>query len=128
LRLLLNLSRVSRAHLAGKVAIVTGGGAGIGRAIALRYGEHGAKVAVADVNAETARAIAESVGPGALAVPCALRDHPGQRSIGPDRATRRAVERESMRVTPDTAGSRIPGNRGIREVTRGHQGGGNRVQ
>lgn len=61
---------MSQAHLAGKVAIVTGGGAGIGRAIALLYGEHGAKVAVADVNASTARAAAESVGPAALAVQC----------------------------------------------------------
>ena len=76
MRLLLNLSRVSQAHLAGKVAIVTGGGAGIGRAIALRYGEHGAKVVVADVNAETARAVAESVGPGALAVQCDVSTPP----------------------------------------------------
>jgi NAD(P)-dependent dehydrogenase (short-subunit alcohol dehydrogenase family) len=61
---------MSQAQLAGKVAIVTGGGAGIGRAIALRYSEQGAKVVVADVNAETARSIEDSLGHDALGVRC----------------------------------------------------------
>ena len=61
---------MSQAHLAGKVAIVTGGGAGIGRAIALRFGEQGARVVVADVNAETAQAVADTLGEEALAVAC----------------------------------------------------------
>jgi NAD(P)-dependent dehydrogenase (short-subunit alcohol dehydrogenase family) len=41
--------------LDGKVAIVTGAGSGIGRAIALHYAEEGAKVVLSDVNEEGGR-------------------------------------------------------------------------
>ena len=40
-------------RLAGKVAIVTGGGGGIGSATALRLAREGAKVVCADINLET---------------------------------------------------------------------------
>jgi len=45
----------------GKVAIVTGGGSGIGRAAALRFGQEGAAVAVADLDGVAAEAVAAEV-------------------------------------------------------------------
>ena len=53
--------------LAGKVAIVTGGAQGIGEEIAARLVEDGAKVAVLDLNAEKAKAVAERLARGGAA-------------------------------------------------------------
>ncbi len=48
-------------EIAGKVAIVTGGGSGIGEAMVRRLASLGAKVLVADVDDEGGRRVAESV-------------------------------------------------------------------
>ena len=61
-----------RSRLDGQVAFVTGGGGGIGRAIALRLAEAGAHVAIFEVFAERAEEAAERVrerGVEALALP-----------------------------------------------------------
>ena len=39
-------------NFTGKTALVTGAGAGIGRATAIKFAQNGAKVAIVDVNAE----------------------------------------------------------------------------
>jgi rhamnulose-1-phosphate aldolase/alcohol dehydrogenase len=48
-------------ELGGRIALVTGGASGIGRAAARRLAELGAHVAVADLNAEGAAAVAEEL-------------------------------------------------------------------
>src|SRR5579871_4110934 len=41
-------------RLAGKVAIITGAGRGIGRTMALRFASEGAEVVIADIDADSA--------------------------------------------------------------------------
>jgi NAD(P)-dependent dehydrogenase (short-subunit alcohol dehydrogenase family) len=48
--------------LAGKVAVVTGAGAGIGAGIARRFADEGAHVVVAERDADSGAAVAEAVG------------------------------------------------------------------
>lgn len=55
-------------RLEGRVAIVTGGGGGIGSAVARRLAAEGAKVAVADLFEDAARRAAEPLGESGFAV------------------------------------------------------------
>jgi len=52
-------------ELAGKVAVVTGGAGGIGRATVERFVDEGARVVVADLDAEAGEALASALGDAA---------------------------------------------------------------
>ena len=64
---------LAKGTLDGRVALVTGGGTGLGRVMALELGRLGARVAVAGRRSEPLEEVAREVGDG-LAVPCDVRD------------------------------------------------------
>ncbi|SHM62380.1 L-iditol 2-dehydrogenase [Roseibium suaedae] len=55
-------------RLENKTAIITGSARGIGKAFAEAYVREGARVAIADIDLERARATAEEIGKGCIAV------------------------------------------------------------
>jgi 3-hydroxybutyrate dehydrogenase len=57
-----------------KIALVTGGGRGIGRAIALAFAGEGVRVAVAARTAEQVEQVAAEIGGGAIALVCDVSD------------------------------------------------------
>src|SRR3954464_15708605 len=61
-------------ELAGQSVAVTGGGNGIGRAVAESFARAGAKVAIGDVDGEAAEAVAASLGPDAFGVQLDVTD------------------------------------------------------
>jgi NAD(P)-dependent dehydrogenase (short-subunit alcohol dehydrogenase family) len=71
-------------EIAERVAVVTGGGSGIGRGLALALAADGASVAVADIRADAARAVADAIRAGggkAFAVVCDVSDRASVRRM-----------------------------------------------
>lgn len=52
---------IARYDFSGKVALVTGGGSGIGRSTALNYAQNGAKVVVSDFNETNGQAVVNEI-------------------------------------------------------------------
>jgi NAD(P)-dependent dehydrogenase (short-subunit alcohol dehydrogenase family) len=74
--------------LSKAVAVVTGGGSGIGRGSALAFSRRGAWVVVTDLDEERARAVAGEIGDAAVAVRCdvtKVEDLEAARAIAIDR-------------------------------------------
>src|SRR3954471_9805781 len=76
--------RMDAPGFAGKVVVVTGAGSGIGRASALLFAKLGAKVHVADVNGESAEAVAREIG-GSAKAHVVGGTHPGGGGAVPSR-------------------------------------------
>ena len=69
--------------LRGKIAFVTGGGRGIGRAISRRLAEEGAKVAVGDLDEASATTVAQEIGDAGFGVRIDVTDGASiKRAIG----------------------------------------------
>jgi ketoreductase len=66
--------QVNGTDLEGRSAIVTGGGRGIGLAVARRFAAAGARVAICGRNAQELAEVARSSGGAVVARPCDLRD------------------------------------------------------
>jgi len=75
--------------LAGHRAVITGGGSGIGRAVCQRFATHGAKVAVLDIDLDSAQATADGIDGVAIGVD--------------------VTDAEAMRVAVDEAATHLGG-------------------
>src|SRR3954466_7969725 len=69
------------ARFSGKVAFITGGARGIGRATAQAFAAEGARVIVADVDAEASEATARALGGGAIGVGLDVADPQSVKSV-----------------------------------------------
>jgi NAD(P)-dependent dehydrogenase (short-subunit alcohol dehydrogenase family) len=78
-----------RAALTGSVVVVTGGARGIGRALAAALVQEGARVCIADLDADLVASVAQELGSGSFGVTLDVTD-PGSFTAALDEVERRA--------------------------------------
>jgi len=92
-------------RLAGKAAIITGGGSGIGKAIAAAFAREGARVVICGRDASKLDRAASEIGPSCLAVTADVSEHGT-----PDKLASEALERFGRIDTlVNNAGVLLPG-------------------
>lgn len=97
-------------HIDGQAAIVTGGGSGLGEAVARELARQGARVAVLDVNAAGAERVAAEIG--GLACRCDITDTPSVTAALDAAEARHGVARIVMNIAGIGTARRVVGKDG----------------
>jgi len=91
-------------RLAGKAALITGAGSGIGRATAILFAREGARVAIAEIDRQAGEETAQLAGNGAIAIPTDVTDETSMAA-----AVRAAVQHfGGLHILHNNAGGSTP--------------------
>ena len=105
-------TRTAKGRLEGRVALVTGAGQGIGRAMAQRFAAEGAAVGVLDVNDDNAEAVASELANGGAKAAFVQAD------VSQADQVQRAVEAIAAKLGPITVLANIAGVYGRHDLVR----------
>ena len=74
-------AKAQASRLDGRIAVVTGGGSGIGQAIALKFAAHGATIRVLDINESAAAATCQRIASSGGSATAHLCDVTSQQDV-----------------------------------------------